>query len=162
MEEVKKEQIGIVVDDGTVEVPITNLTGKQVGVFYFRPTDINILKRYNDVVEKIGDVAEPLVNANINTDGKGEDAESIEIVEQAEKRLYELMDYLFDGNYAEAFFGSMNPYSPIGGRFYAEVALEAVGNYISDKFNTELKNVSDRMKKHTHGYRTGKHKKGKQ
>ena len=162
MEEIKKEQLGIVVDDGSVEVPITNTHGKTIGVFYFRPTDFNIVKRYNEIADKFGEVVDPLINANIDTNGEGEDDKSVELLMAAQGRLFELVDYLLDGNASEAFFGSMNAFSPVGGKFYCENALEAVGNYISAKFDDEVKAISARVDKHTHGYKTGRHAKGRQ
>ena len=162
MEEIKKETLSIVVDDGTVEVPITNTIGEQVGVFHFRPTDFNIVKRFNKISEEFGDVVNPLINANIGVNGEGEDAESIKILNEAEEKLFELVDYLFDGNAAEAFFGKMHAFSPVDGKFYCEHVLNAVGEFISRQFDKEIKSITTRVDKYTHGYRTGKHSKGKQ
>ena len=61
---------------------------------------------------------------------------------------------------AEAFFGKMHAFSPVGGRFYCENALNAVGQFISRRFDAEIKQVSSRISKYTHGYKTGKHKDG--
>ena len=55
MDEVKKDALSIVVDDGTVVVPINNTLGEQVGMFRFRPTDFNIVKRYNQIAEDFDD-----------------------------------------------------------------------------------------------------------
>lgn len=150
----------LVVDDGSIVVPIKNTAGDCIGQFKFRPTDFNIVKRYNEVAEKFGEVVQPLVNANIGADGEGEDEASVKILAEAESRLFELVDYMFDGNMAEAFFGKMSPFSPIDGKFYCENALNAVGSFISNKFDAEIKKISNRVEKYTHGYKTGKHKNG--
>ena len=161
MEEIKKETLSIVVDDGTIAVPINNTIGEQVGIFHFRPTDFNIVKRYNEVADDFVNVVKPLTEANISTEGEGTDEESIRLLNEAESRLFELVDYLFDGNAAEAFFGKMHAFSPVEGKFYCENVLEAVGQFISRQFDTEIKRISNRVDKYTHGYRTGKHKDGK-
>ena len=163
MEENKKEQLGIVVDDGSVEVPISNTMGERIGTFRFRPTDFNIIKRYREIAEKFSEVTEPLTAANIDTNGEGADEDSVKIIDEAQKRLFELIDYLFDGNAAEALFGKMNPFSPVGGKFYCEQALGAIGEFISKQFNAEIASVSSRVDKYTHGYkaRTGKHRDGR-
>ena len=158
-EEVKS--LDIVVDDGSVAVPIKNTLGDVIGQFRFRPTDFNIVKRFNEVSEKFGDVVKPLMDANIDNSGEGEDEESMRLLDEAEKNLFDLVDYLFDGNAAEAFFGKMHAFSPVDGKFYCENVLTAVGNFISAKFDAEINQISARVDKYTHGYRTGKHKDGK-
>ena len=159
-EEIKKVE-ELVVDDGSITVPIKNTIGELVGEFKFRPTDFNIVKRYNEISEKFAEVIKPLADANIDAKGEGEDEESIEILNKVEANLFELVDYLFDGNMAEAFFGKMNAFSPIDGKFYCENVLNAVGEFISRKFDSEINKISARVSKYTHGYRTGKHKDGK-
>ena len=159
MDENKKFEI--VVDDGSVEVPISNTLGERIGMFRFRPTDFNIIKRYHEISEKFGDVVSPIIDADIDKDGEGTDEQSIEILNEAQAKLFELVDYLFDGNAAEAFFGKMNPFSPVRGKFYCEYALNAVGEFISKQFDEELSAITTRVGKYTHGYRTGKHRDGK-
>ena len=159
MDENKKFEI--VVDDGSVEVPISNTIGEKIGVFRFRPTDFNIVKRYGEIADRFGDVVSPLIDANIDTNGEGADAESMAILDKAQGKLFELVDYLFDGNASEAFFGKMNPFSPVDGKFYCEHALNAVGEFISKQFDEEINKINTRVEKYTHGYRTGKHKDGR-
>ena len=155
-----EETLEIVVDDGSITVPIKNTNGELIGQFRFRPTDFNIVKRYNDVANKFEDVVKPLIDANIDANGEGADEESIKILNEAEGKLFELVDYMFDGNMAEAFFGKMHAFSPVDGKFYCENALNAVGQFISRKFDAEIKQITTRVNKYTHGYKTGKHKNG--
>lgn len=154
---------GIVVDDGSVKVPIRNRQGDEIGVFYFRPTDIGIIERYNKVVGDFDSITAPLESVNIKPDGTVDEKNEAEqaAMKEAEQRLYDACNYLFDGNFAEAFFGKMHPFSPINGHFYCENALGAVGKYISTRFDREVKKVNSRVERYTHGYRTGKHKDGK-
>ena len=154
------EALELVVDDGSITVPIKNTNGDAIGEFKFRPTDFNIVKRYNKVANEFGEVVKPLIDANIDASGEGKDEESIRILNEAESKLFELVDYMFDGNMAEAFFGKMHAFSPVGGKFYCENALNAVGQFISRKFDAEIKQISTRVEKYTHGYKTGKHKNG--
>lgn len=155
------KNLQIIVDDGSVEVPISNTLGERIGVFRFRPTDFNIIKRYREISDKFGEVVSPLIDADIDRNGEGTDDDSVKIIDEAQNRLYELVDYLFDGNAAEAFFGKMNPFSPVQGKFYCEHALSAVGDYISKQFDEEINAINTRVEKYTHGYRTGAHKDGK-
>lgn len=154
---------GITVDDGSIEVPIRNLQNNIIGSFVFRPTDIGIIERYNKVVGEFDRITEPLESVNINPDGTVDEKDAAEMaaMKEAERRLYDACNYLFGGNFAEAFFGTMHPFSPIKGHFYCENALNVVGKYISAQFDREVKQVNSRVERYTHGYRTGKHKGGK-
>ena len=154
---------GIVVDDGSVKESIRNKHGEEIGVFYFRPTDIGIMERFNKIVDDFDSIIAPLENVSINPDGTADEnnKEEYEALKEAEKRLSEAIDYLFDGNASEAFFGKTHPFSPVGGHFYCENAINAVGDYISKQFDSEFKKINSRINRYTHGYRTGKHKDGK-
>ena len=154
---------GIIVDDGSVKESIRNKHGDEIGVFYFRPTDIGIIDRYNKIASDFDDITAPLENVNINPDGTADEKNEAEVeaLRTAEQRLYEACDYLFGGNASEAFFGKMHPFSPVNGRFYCENALDAVGKYISRQFDREVQKINNRVNRYTHGYRTGKHKDGK-
>lgn len=164
-EEIKNNQnfTGIVVDDGSVRESIRNKHGEEIGVFYFRPTDIGIIDRYNSMVSEFDKIVAPLENMNIEPDGSvdDEDEKVQALMNEAKKNLFDACNYLFGGNVAEAFFGCMHPFSIVNGRFYCENVIEAVGNYISRQCNREVKKMSNRVNRYTHGYRTGKHKDGK-
>lgn len=154
---------GITVDDGSVDVPIRNKQQEVIGTFVFRPTDIGILERYDKVVGDFDKITAPLESVNIKADGTVDEKNEAEMaaLKEAEQRLYEACNYLFGGNFAEAFFGKMHPFSPVNGRFYCENALNAVGQYISVQFEREVKKINTRVERYTHGYRTGKHRHGK-
>lgn len=146
----------IVVDDGAVEVPVKNRLGEQVGVFFFHPTDVGIIDRYNEVMRDFEKITEPLTQTNIKPDGTADGDAETAALKEAEKRLYEAVDYLFAGNMAEAFFGSMHPFSPVGGVFYCERAIESVGQYISTQFDRETEKIKKRVGRYTKKY----HKRG--
>ena len=136
----------LVIDDGMEEVPITNKFGKKVGVFYFRPTDLGMYERYTELVQNIGDIVKPLENININPDGTSDDMVTLN---EVKAKLFEKCDYMFGGNFSEAFFGEMHPFSPVGQKFYCEIALEAVGGYISERVKQQAKESAKRVKKYT-------------
>ena len=154
--------LNITVDDGMRAVPITNILGVEIGKFYFRPTDIGIIDRYNEIIEKVPDVFKPLENVNIKSDGTAGSDDEMQILKESETKLYELCDYLFNGNLSEAFFGSMHPFSPLeSGMFYCENALDSVGKFIAAQFQRSVKGVEKRISGYTKGYKSapGKHRK---
>ena len=58
----------------------------------------------------------------------------------------------------------MHPFSPIGGKFYCENVLSAVGKYIEKQFSSEVKRIKARVATDPHGdaARTGIPPDGKQ
>lgn len=154
---------GISVDDGSERIAINNKHGEEIGVFYFRPTDVGIIDRYNKMIGEFDKITAPLENIDINPNGTTDESDEAQqkAMNEAENNLFKACDYLFGGNMSEAFFGKMHPFSPINGRFYCENALEAVGLFISRRFEREVSKVNNRVNRYTHGYRTGKHKNGK-
>lgn len=155
LEQPVEEDFSIVVDDGSRRVPIRNKEGEEIGVFYFRPTDLGIVDRFNAAIEKLDDIMKPVENAPVREDGSPDDPDDMEAFKEAERRLYEICDYIFDGNMSAAFFGKMAPFSPVNGAFYCENAIEAVGNFISGQFDEETRKLTKRMAKYTEGYTPG-------
>lgn len=163
-EDEKLDFPALVVDDGTVTVPIKNKQGQLVGKFIFSPTDMHLIDRYNEVADDFEKIVEPLEHLDINPDGTTDegDAAALAAMQEAVQRLYKACDYLFGGNMSEAFFGKVHPFSPVNGKFYCENALEAVGNFISKQFNASTKKLNRRADQYLHGAntRTGKHRNG--
>lgn len=134
----------IQIDDGVKKVPIQNKQGEEVGVFYFNPTDIGIIDRFNELQDTFPAITEPLQKLEEGA----EDVKVDEAYKEATKRLYEACDKLFNGNFSEAFFGKTNPFSPVDGEFYCEKALNAVGKFVEGQFNSEVKKISAKAKKY--------------
>lgn len=137
----------ITVDDGSRRVPIHNIHGEEIGVFYFHPTDIGIIERYNELVSSFDEITKPLEGFADEAD----ETKRTEALKEAEKRLYKAVNALFGGDAAGAFFGGMHPFSPVGGAFYCEAVLKAVGQYISGEFDAETARFSDRAAKYLKG-----------
>jgi hypothetical protein len=141
----------ITVDDGSRRVPILNMDGEEIGAFRFHPTDIGIIDRYNRMAEQFDAITEPLEGLNLAEDGSADLAspEVVKALGEAQGRLYEAVNKLFasDGA-AEAFFGTMHPFSPVNGEFYATQVLQKVGAFIGAQFDTETKAMSKKARKY--------------
>ena len=155
----KQAVLEIVVDDGSQRIPIRNLSGDEIGVFFFHPTDVGIIQRFNETMSKFDDIVAPLEQVDINPDGTADtnDDAAIKAISEAEKRLYEACDYIFNGNMSSAFFGKMHPFSPVGGVFYCESVLDKVGSFIAAQFEQETVKINNRLKQYVGKY--GKAKK---
>lgn len=166
MEEIKTVQVPaqddnvIVVDDGRIDIPIRNQFGETMGIFRFNPTDLNIVNRYNEAADRFEKIVKPLENYDIDQNGEGSDDDAIKALNEAEDQLIELLDYVLGGNSREAFFREIHAFTPTNGKFFCETMYDAVGKFISKKFDAETKKVNVRLQQHTHGYKTGKHAKG--
>ena len=141
--------LSITVDDGYQRVPINNKYGDEIGVFYFNPTDIGIIERYNKLANSFDGITEPLESLSVDGDEDITDEKYASAISESKERLVTAVDELFQGNAAEAFFGKVNPFSPVDGMFYCETVLRVVGEFISKQFNTETEKFSARVAKYT-------------
>lgn len=148
MADIKEFKLNIKVDDGYRRIPVTNIYDEEIGVFYFNPTDIGIIERYNRLAETFESITEPLENLQ-EDDSDVTDNKYIDAMKEAENRLYGAVNELFGGDFAAAFFGKVNPFSPVEGSFYCEQALKQVGAFISEQFDAETKKFSEHTQKYT-------------
>lgn len=148
------------VEEGYKLIPIMNELNEQVGVFRFNPTDINIINRYNEMMPKFRTAVAPLSKAGVDEHGQGTDEESVKVLNEAEEKVIEFLDYVTQGDSKTAFFSRTHMFTPVNGNFYCENVINAIGQYISKKFEKELRATDEKVSKYTHGYRTGKHRKG--
>ena len=146
------EELQIVIDDGKKRVPIVNKFGEEVGYFYFVPTDINMIKRYEEIADQFDTLFAPLEKAGINAQGEGTDDESVALLNQVTDRLYELLDYVFNGNMSKAFFGKISPFSPINGNFYCLTAIDTAMKFVAVQLGKESKKVGKTLAKYTERY----------
>lgn len=148
------------IDDGYELVEIKDKRGELIGQFYFNPTDVGIIDRYNAAVDRFNTVVEPMTSGAMNSDDPDV---LMEQLNTAKEKLCETLDYLFASNVSEAFFKRANPFTLINGKFYCENVLEVIGQFIASRLDAEVKHLNERTAKYTHGYaaRTGKHKDGK-
>ena len=150
-DEIKNFPLSITVDDGYQRIPINNKYGDEIGVFYFNPTDIGIIERYNTLADTFDAITEPLqeIGSGDHADDGTTGDKELAALNEAKARLYAAVDKLFGGNAAEAFFGKVHPFSPVDGNFYCETVLKSVGQFISDQFDVETKKMSARVQQYT-------------
>lgn len=147
-ENIKNLNMAITVDDGSRRVPIQNTRGEEIGAFTLRPTDMGIVQRYNDMVAQFDAVIEPL-QALGEEEGEIDlsDPRYVAAIGEATRRVHDAVNTLFDSDdAAAAFFGRMNPFSPVDGEFYCAKVLNAVGEYIGQAFETETAKFSEKAK----------------
>ncbi len=111
------------------KITVCNKDGKEIGVVYCS-SDASALKRYFEGAERLKKATVLLIRININPDGTT-DKSGRRILQNAEKRIFELFDYIFGYEGAsEAFFSAVRPFARVKGKFYCEHCLDVVKNHI--------------------------------
>lgn len=144
----KETQLRAVIDDGTREVPIVNKFGRLVCKVYFRPADISIIDRYNSLIKDFDKIVKPLEDLDIKNDGTATFEKDWEVLKKVELELKRKIDELFDMEEADEIFAKRNPFSSVGGHFFAEVVLNALGEVISQAIDEEAKLSKQRTDKY--------------
>ena len=136
---VKPKTNDIIIDDDSKLYDIKNTHGKLLGTFEFRPSDTNIVKRYEEVVEFFNGFTLPE-----NTE---------EAMKTAEKEMTDKMSYLIGGDAGEAFFTIMGPFSALAsGELFVENVLGAISKVIENELSVRTKKVQRRMNKYVAKY----------
>ena len=129
----------IIIDDGSKVYNIKNKQGKMLGRFEFRPSDTNIVKRYEEVVDFFNNFTVP------------EDTD--QAIQTAEKEMTDKMSYLIGGDAGEAFFTIMGPFSALAsGELFVENVLGAIAKVIEKELSVRTKKVQRRMNKYVAKY----------
>ena len=136
---IKNQSNDIVIDDGSKVYNIKNKQGKMLGRFEFRPSDTNIVKRYEEVVDFFNSFKLP--------------EDTNESMETAEKELKDKMSYLIGADADESFFSIMGPFSALAsGELFIENVLGAIANVIEREMSVRTKRVQRRMNKYVAKY----------
>ena len=135
----KPQSNDIFIDDGSKVYTIKNKRGKIIGEFEFRPSDTNIVKRYEEVVDYLNNFKMP------------EDTEEAFLA--AENEIKVKMSYLIGGDAGEAFFSILGPFSALAsGELFVENVLGAISKVIEKEMSVRTKKVQRRMNKYVAKY----------
>ena len=141
----------LVIDDGSKRYELKNQYGQLIGEFIIRPGDIGIFSRFQQMQAEIDEIGKPLEDIDIGADGNAEDEndmKAIAALDEAGKKLFDVINKLFQAEMADKLFGKMHPFSPVGGRFYFERVLEVIGKAIDSEFGAEAKTMSSRAQQY--------------
>ena len=146
MADTKKRRI--VIDDGTKELIVENAYGQEICKLHVRTGDYSILDRYNDMIKDLPQVVEPLQNANIKNDGTGKFEDDWKIIKEVEDRLIQKLAEFFDADEVRQIFKKRNAFSVIGGTFFFEHVLDALGAEMARVIGEETEASAKRMSKY--------------
>ena len=135
----------IIIDDGTREIPIMNKFGQEICKIYLRPSDWSILDRYQKFMQDFDKVVDPLKNVGINSNGEPQFENDWGVIKSVESEIKNRIDELLDTKCADGIFATRSAFSIIGGRFYCEIILNAIGDIISEAIAAEMKASAKRV-----------------
>lgn len=144
----KTTELRGVVDDGTREIPIVNKFGKLICNIYIRPADYSIVDRFKNLETKFKDIVEPLRNIGLKNDGTASFDKDWDVLKSVENDLKREIDVLFDMEEADDIFAKRNPFSSVGGVFFAEIVLNAIGDVINQAISEEAALSEKRVSKY--------------
>lgn len=118
-------------------IEIVNSEKQVTGGFWWNPSDLDIVKRCEKVIEYFNGM-----NVEEGTD--------IFAVSEAIKKQF---DYLLGSNASKELFKNCNPLSPMtDGIFFAEYVLDVLVKFIESEMGTRMKQSAARIKKYTEKY----------
>lgn len=138
----KTNKLVLEVDTGAVEVEVRD-KGETIGTFKFNPNDMDIVKRYEHVMEA-------LQKLEIPEDG-GE-----EVIFAVSDEIKKQIDYLLNYKVSDSIFSKCNPLTlTTAGDFYCEDVLEKIANIIERVTEQRIKKKKTKIKRATEKYSKG-------
>lgn len=137
-----------VIDDGTREIPVKNKFGTEICKIYFRPADLSIIDRYNNMMKGFDQMIEPLKNLSLNNDGTATFEKDWQVLKQVEEDLKDKINKLFGMQDADKLFENRSPFSAVNGEFYCLHVLNALIAVVNAAIEDEAKLSQKRMAKY--------------
>lgn len=135
----------IIIDDGTKTYNIKNKRGQMLGKFTFRPSDTNIIDRYEEVAKFYESYQMP--------EKTGDPEKDVENIRKAEKEIVEKISYLVDADAKESFFGILGAFTVLeSGELFVENVLSSIATVIEREMNVRTQKVKKRMNKYVAKY----------
>lgn len=134
-----QEILTLHVDTGAQIINIDD-KGEIIGQFRFNPTDLDIVKRYEKVVEKMSAITLP------------EEPDEKDILAVSDE-IKDSFDYLLNYKVSDGIFAKCNPLTPItNGDFYFENVMEGIANLIEKTMNQRIEKKRAKIQKATAKY----------
>ena len=130
----------ITVNTGAMTIDVMDEKKKKIGEFDFIPTDMDIVRRCEDVIEYFNKM-EIVENAT---------HEEILVISD---KIKEQFDYLLNGKVADGIFRQCNPLTVNGkGDFFFESVMEGIAGLIESTMETRINKKLEKIRKATAKY----------
>ena len=141
----------IIIDDGTREYSICNKYGEEICKFHFRPADFSIAERFDQVRDDFIASVKAVEEISVKSDGTAADEAEMAALHDADMKLRQSLNRLLDSQDADKIFETRNPFSVVGGKFFAERVLDAIGQIIKEAVVEETQASAERVSKYIEG-----------
>lgn len=122
-------------------IEIVSSDGKVTGGFYWNPSDLDIVKRCEKVIDFFDHLEAP--------DGES-DTDKLFALSDSIKQQF---DYLISPGSSDALFKHANPLTPReDGTLFAEYVLSQLVTFIESELNVRMKKTTARIEKYTKDY----------
>lgn len=137
------------------------IDGDDSRIIELNTSDLNILARLKEAYPKLVALAEGAFKNLPEVDGTAEDynfatdeatATLVTTLTEADKKMRELIDYIFDSNVSELCAPSGSMYDPINGAFRFEHIINTLSALYEADISSEMGTIARRVKKHTDKY----------
>lgn len=124
-------------------------------------SDLGILARLKETYPKLIDLANTAFKDVPEVDSTAEDynfatdpatASVIDALQDADKKMREMINYIFDSDVSDICVPSGSMYDPINGAFRFEHIIDKLSALYETDISTEMTSISQRVKKHTDKY----------
>lgn len=123
-------------------IEIVSSDGKVTGGFYWNPSDLDIVKRCEKVMDFFGNIEVPEKNNESDT------------LFALSDTIKEQFDYLISPGASESLFKYCNPLSPReDGSLYAEYVLGQIVTFIDSELGVRMKKTTAKIEQYTAGYK---------
>ena len=137
------------------------IDGDDNRILELNTSDLGILARLKETYPKLVKIAEDAFKNLPEVDGTSEDynfvtdeatAKLVDALKDADTKMRELIDYVFDSNVSELCAPSGSMYDPINGAFRFEHIINTLSALYETDISTEMSKVTARVRKHTDKY----------
>nr|DAM48011.1 MAG TPA: hypothetical protein [Caudoviricetes sp.] len=125
-------------DDGLKRLAIN---GDENRIITINPTDIAVIKRYNEVIPQLDELSEKYKEIP--------QEKTVEAISELDKKAREFIDYIIGSPVSETVFGTANCLSYAGGQTIFENFLTAYMNYMTPAIKSEYEKSKKRIEKYT-------------
>lgn len=125
-------------DDGLKHLAIN---GDENRIIIINPTDIAVIKRYNEVIPQLDELSEKYKEIP--------QEKTVEAISELDKKAREFIDYIIGSPVSETVFGTANCLSYAGGQTIFENFLTAYMNYMTPAIKSEYEKSKKRIEKYT-------------
>jgi hypothetical protein len=125
-------------DDGLKRLAIN---GDENRIITINPTDIAVIKRYNEVIPQLDELSEKYKEIP--------QEKTVEAISELDKKAREFIDYIIGSPVSETVFRTANCLSYAGGQTIFENFLTAYMNYMTPAIKSEYEKSKKRIEKYT-------------